>query len=141
RWPSVDAARGGTRVVFCQAGALALFDTKDGSLRRLDVRLASDRVASRDRFADPTDSVTEYGLSRDGKTVLLGSRGKVMTVPVKAGLAAEVITKQDGAREWGVTALGKDRLALISDALGEQAIALAPADGSAAPESLGEGDK
>ena len=53
RWPSADSRRRGTRIVFCQGGALALFDAADESIQRLDVRLASDRIAARAAICGP----------------------------------------------------------------------------------------
>ncbi len=132
RWPSADAKRRGTKIVFCQAGALALFDSANDSIRRLDVRLASDRIAARQRFAPLGETITEFTLSHDGKSVIVGSRGEIMSLPVEVGVAQQ-ITRTSNAREWGAEPLGEDRLVMISDATGEQQIAVAPADGSAMP--------
>lgn len=132
RWPSADAKRRGTRIVFCQAGALALIDITNDSVRRLDVRLASDRTAARQRFAPVGETLTEFSLSPDGKTLLVGSRGEILSMPVEPGVIQQ-ITHTSNAREWGVNYLGKDQLVMISDAAGEQQIVACPADGSAAP--------
>jgi tricorn protease len=140
RWPSADAA-GGPRVAFCQAGALALVDLASGATTRLDVRLASDRKAARDRFADPADTATEYALSADGKAILLGSRGEVVRLPVEGGLPPVQVTRSSGAREWGASALGSDRLAMISDAGGEQAVVTLRADGEGATSPLEAGPR
>ncbi len=137
RWPSADVQRRGTRIVFCQAGGLALFDAGDESITRLDVRLASDRVAKRQRFAEPIETATEYALSPDGKRLLLGSRGEVLSLPVKSGLSVQ-FTRTSSAREWGAGYLGNDQVIMISDAAGEQQIAIAPADGSLLPSLVTE---
>ena len=137
RWPSADVQRRGTRIVFCQASGLALFDAADESITRLDVRLASDRVAKRQRFAEPIKTATEYALSPDGKRLLLGSRGEVLSLPVKSGLSVQ-FTRTSSAREWGAAYLGEDQVIMISDAAGEQQIAIAPADGSLLPSLVTE---
>jgi tricorn protease len=135
RWPSADAQLRGTRIAFAQAGALAVLDTANNSIRRLDIRLASDRVAARQRFGKPSDTISEFALLPDGKSLLVGTRGEVLSVPVEAGPVIQ-LTRTSHAREWGAAPLGKDRVALITDAAGEQQIAIAPADGSALPSLL-----
>ena len=137
RWPSADTKRRGTAIVFSQGGALAMLETTSNAVRRLDVRLASDRVAARQRFAALNETITEFALSPDGKTLLVGSRGELMSFNVDGG-AARQLTHTSNAREWGAVWLGNDKLGMISDAGGEQQIAVAPADGSALPGLLTE---
>jgi tricorn protease len=132
RWPSAEPLRRARRIVFCQGGGLAILDVMDNSVRRLDVRLASDRVARRQRFAPPLKSLREYALSPDGSRLLVGARGELQSIDVKRGTAIQ-LTRSSFAREWGATHLGDDRLALISDANGEQQIAVTPTDGSDLP--------
>jgi tricorn protease len=132
RWPGVDAQRRGSRIVFCQGGGLAVFNALDESVRRLDVRLASDRVAARRRFADPVETITEYTLSPEGDSLLVGSRGELISFPVKSGPARQ-LTHTSAGREWGAHWLGEDQLVMITDANGEQQLAVGPADGSGLP--------
>lgn len=137
RWPSADARRRGTRIAFCQAGGLALLDTADDSVRRLDIRLASDRTEARQRFADADEALTEFSLSPDGKAIFVGTRGELMRLPVENGVPMQ-ITHSSASREWGVSSLDDDRVLLITDATGEQQMAVAPADGSDKPSLLTE---
>ena len=58
RWPSADSSRGGRMIVFSQAGGLALLDVTSNAVRRLDIRLASDRVAARGRDRTSDCSIT-----------------------------------------------------------------------------------
>src|SRR6185503_18415207 len=132
RWPSADVKRRAARIVFCQAGGLALLDATNNSVRRLDVHLASDRLAARQRFAPLNETITEFSLSPDGKTLLVGSRGEILSMPVEPEVNLQ-ITRTSNAREWGARYLGKDKLVMISDAAGEQQIAVGPADGSDLP--------
>ncbi len=138
RWPAADAGLRGNRIAFCQAGGLVLLDCANDSLRRLDLRLASDRVAARRRFADPMKTATEYALSPDGTQLVVGSRGELLSFPVEGG-GARQLTRSSGAREWGASYLDDEQLILISDLTGEQQIAAAPADGSAFPTMLTDG--
>ena len=78
------------------------------------------------------DTITEYTFGHDGKSMLVGSRGELMIIPVEVGVPVQV-TRTSTAREWGATPFTKDKLVLISDAAGEQQIAAVPIDGSASP--------
>jgi tricorn protease len=132
RWPSADASPRGTRIAFCQGGALALYDARADRVDRLDVRIASDRLAARRRFADAAETASEIALSPDGKTLLLGSRGEIVRVDVATG-AWRQLTMTSGAREWGLSFLDDDEILLVTDAGAEQQIATMPVDGSEAP--------
>jgi tricorn protease len=137
RWPGVDAQRRGSRIVFCQGGGLAVFNALDESVRRLDVRMASDRVAARRRFADPVETITEYALSPDGESLLVGSRGELISFPVKSGPARQ-LTHTSAGREWGAHWLGEDQLVMVTDVSGEQQLAVGPVDGSGLPGLITE---
>ncbi|MDY7107686.1 MAG: S41 family peptidase [Planctomycetota bacterium] len=139
RWPSADTERRGRRIIFCQAGGLALFDSSDDRVTRLDVRLASDRIAARKRFAQTAETFSELALSPDGKTLLIGTRGELLTIDVESKVSHQ-LTRTSGAREWGATYLDEDRIALITDATGEPQVALMPSDGSDMP-SLATDDR
>jgi tricorn protease len=139
RWPSADARQRGERIIFCQAGGLALLETSDDSVERLDVRTASDRLAARKRFVKTAETFSELALSPDGKTLLIGTRGELLAVNVESKVSCQ-LTRTSGAREWGATYIDDKRIALITDATGEQQIAIMPADGSEMP-SLATDDR
>ncbi len=135
RWPSADAQKRGRHIVFAQAGGLCLLDTAGDAVRRLDVRLASDRPALRRRFADPMRTATEYALSPEATQLVLGTRGEILVVPLD-GRPPRQLPSTSFAREWGASFLDEDQLVLITDATGEQQVAVAPADGSSFPNPL-----
>jgi len=132
RWASGSVERGGRRIVFCQGGSLALYDIVDKAVTRLDVRIASDRVAARPRFAPVATTMHEMALSPDGSMLVIGSRGDMLAADVATG-TIRPLTRTPAARERGVTFLGLDQLAMITDAGGEQQIAVMPTDGSELP--------
>ncbi len=134
RWASGENRPRGTRIVFAQAGQIVLFDTVSGQLRRLDIQLASDRIARRQRLAPINETRTRFTLSPDGQTLIVGSRGELLAIAVNGGPVRQ-LTRSATAREWGATYIGDDQLVLISDQGGEQQIALLPADGSEAPSA------
>jgi tricorn protease len=137
RWPSADTQRRGDHIVFSQGGDLALLDVEKNEVRRLDLRTASDRVAVRQRFADVEDAVTEFELSPDGSLLLVGARGELISVPIEGGTPKQ-LTRTSFAREWGGAFLDDEYVVLISDAAGEQQLAVGPIDGSEPPSLITE---
>jgi len=117
-----------------------LLEIKDNTIRRLDVRIASDRVASRERFAEPFKTATEFALSPEGDRLIVGSRGDVLSFPVKSGPVIQ-LAHNSSAREWGAGYLGDDQVILISDESGEQQIVVVPSDGSLLPSLITEDRK
>lgn len=161
RWPRADAGAGARRIVFAQGADLALLDTTNDAITRLQIGLASDRASTQPRFVDPMPTLTEFSLTPDGSRLILGSRGELASVPAgepKRGSSAAAlqITRSPRAREWGATswqapppkaaaakepsdALAVDSrttVVFITDADGEQQIAEIPVDGTAPPALL-----
>lgn len=134
RWPYGEARPRGTRIVFCQSGQLALLDVTSDAVRRLDVRIASDRIAPRQRFAPLKDTLTEFTLSPNGKKLTVGARGELMVIPLEGGAEAQ-LTRTSSTREWGASFLGDDRLVFISDLSGEQQVAVMSTIGGEAPSA------
>lgn len=134
RWPSADAA-GARRVVFAQAAALAIVDLDTDAVRRLEIDLVSDRPGTRPRFVDALANATGFSLSPSGDRLLVEARGELLVLPVgrpKPGLplGPRQITQESGSREWGAVWLSEREIACVTDASGEQQIAVIPADGS-----------
>ncbi len=132
RWPSADQKKGsaGGRIVFCQAGGLALLNLQDDSITWLNVQTASDRWAARRRFAPVNETLTEFALSPDGKTLVLGSRGEMLTADVETSVIRQ-LTRDAASREWGGAFIDNTKVALISDIGGEQQVCALPLDGTA----------
>ncbi len=132
RWPGRDTRRRGDRIVFAQGGGLAILNVKDDSVQHLDIRLMSDRVATRIRYQDLMDQATEIALAPDGNTLLIVARGELVSIDLEQDETRQ-LTHTSGIREWGAAFLDDDRIALISDATGEPQITIMPADGSEQP--------
>jgi tricorn protease len=132
RWPNADSRRDGVRIAFAQAGQLALLNILDDTVTRLNIEIASDRVAERQRFSAGVEHATGFDLSPTGDRLVIGMRGEVVVLPVEGGAPAR-ITRSSNAREWGASFIDEDGVILITDAGGEQQISGAPADGSALP--------
>ena len=136
RWPSADAARRGTRIVFCQGGALALFNAEDDSIRRLNVRLTGDRAASRPRVVDGAESIDSIALSYDGAAIAIETRGELLWHDRMAGTTRQ-LTRSSGTRERGVTITADDALYFVTDQPGDQQIGwMQPLEGDSTPRLL-----
>lgn len=135
RWPSADPSPQGSRIVFAQGGALALLQTKDDTVRRLKVMLASDRVAQRRRFIEPGRTVTEFALSPDGSHLLVGTRGDLVSYPVEPGRPVHLASNAP-SRERGGAWRDEETIIAISDIDGEQQIVVLPADDSDEPRAI-----
>ena len=77
RWLSAGTRRRDTRLVFSQGGSLALLDVLTDDIRRLDVRVITDRHAARPRLVSAMPTADDLALSPDGRTLLVGARGEV----------------------------------------------------------------
>jgi len=121
RFPSADAQLRGSRIVFVQGGVISLFDTQTDRVRRLNVRIASDRVAARPRFVH--ESVTAFRFGHDPGTILIEARGEIAVMSRETGTLRQV-TRTSAAREFGVAPIDDERVLIITDRSGEQQLAL-----------------
>lgn len=140
RWPSADAG-GAPRIIFAQAGELCVFNINDGSTRRFDIDLISDRVGTRQRFVSALANASDFSLSPSGDRLLIEARGELLSLPVgkpKDGrqVGPRQLTRESTSREWGAVWLSERDILCVTDAGGEQQLAQLPADGSSTPQLL-----
>jgi len=122
------------RVVFMLAGDIRIFDPADGSERKIDIQLPSDRVLTRVRYPDPSRYLTFFDLSPDGERLAVTVRGEIFSVPVKDGVTLPV-TRGSGAREsWGSFGPEGKRLLYVTDEAREEEIRSIDAWGRGEPE-------
>lgn len=137
RWPSPDRQRRASRIVFCRGAALSLFDVQSSTTTPLDVRIATDRPAARPRFESALEHLDELALSPDGSHVALVARGEVLVGDVGTGIV-RTASRTPAARERGIGWLDEERVLLLTDAPGEEQVAVLPADGSDRPSLVTE---
>jgi len=121
------AATDGTRVVYESAGQLWLLDDLDGEPRLLDVRLGGPRTAR-----EPYRITTGEWLGRvrpdaTGRSSVVGVRGTVHRLTHRDG-PARALQATPGVRARLAAPLGEDRAVWVDDALGEDAVCIAPLD-------------
>lgn len=128
-WASAD--RDGN-IVYEVNGRIWRFDPSTGTTAQISIRVPSDAMQARPRFASYGEQIDSYAPSADGERALFTARGDIFDVatgetPVRALTASS--DAQD--REAAMSADGK-WVAFISDRGGEEELWVKPMDGSAA---------
>ncbi len=123
KYPSL----GDGRIVYQYGETLHLLDLASEKVRDLDVRMPGDRVRVRADWADPAAHTGVFGLSPDGRRLLLESRGEILSVPAEKEKGAVYnLTRSSGSREkepaWSPD--GK-WVSFLSDKTGEEEVYLA----------------
>jgi len=123
------ASFGSQRIVYQIGGEVRLFDPQTEEDRAIPIRLGSDRAERQPRFVPAQDFLTEYELSPDGETLLLGSRGELFAVRLEQDRIIH-LTRSAGVREMSASWLADgERILCLTDASGELELALIPAGG------------
>ncbi|MCP4548833.1 MAG: hypothetical protein GY835_20445 [bacterium] len=108
------------RITYMLAGGIKVFDPQSRSSKVIEIELPTDRIQTRERFANPNRWMTNGALSPDGERVAVVTRGEIFSVPVEDGVTLP-ITEGTGARERYVTYHPDgDRVLYLSDHSGEE---------------------
>lgn len=116
----------GERIVFHSAGDLYLFDPAAESVRRIDVRVPTQRTQRQPRLLPATPYLETYNVDASGSRLALVSRGQVFAFGAWQGpvLSPSRELKQT-ARDRLATFLGRDQLLFTTDELGDERLVLA----------------
>jgi tricorn protease len=134
----------GRRIVYSAGGDLHLFDPASDTTRLIEIQLHSPQVQRNRRFADPARHLQHYTIHPEGYAVALTSRGQVFSMANWEGAVSqhgEATTLVDGVAVAVQHRLGTwlhdgERLALSSDAEGEDALEVHRVDSSEPPRRL-----
>jgi tricorn protease len=133
------ASLGDKAIVYENGGWLYRYDLADGKPTKINVQINDDRSTGRGGLRDISKSITNFGVSPDGKRALFGTRGEIFTVPAKDGPTRN-LTRTSGAHErdsdWSPD--GK-WISYISDATGEDEIYIVPQDGRGPAQQITTG--
>lgn len=122
---------GDEAIIYENGGYLYTYDLTSGEVAKIEIKIASDFLHSREVRKDASKSINSFAVSPDGKRVTFGARGDVFTVPVKSGITrnlTQTASVHDRNVEWSPD--GK-YISFISDVTGEDEIYIMKQDGSA----------
>jgi tricorn protease len=138
-FPIQNAAAGGGKIVYEQAGWLYLFDPGTSKSERLHVGVAADVVETRPRYVKGEQYIRSASISPSGSRAVFGFRGEIVTVPAEKGDPRN-LTNSPGANErdpaWSPDG---QSIAYFSDASGENQLVVAPQAGRAEPKTFALG--
>lgn len=124
-YPSV----GPDDVVYENAGRLWRYEFASGRNVQVDVRIPTDRPALRARVVDCTPLADEAMPGPTAKRVAVSARGEIFSIPAKDGVTQN-LTHTDGVAERFPAWSPDGRwIAYVSDASGENELAVRAADG------------
>jgi tricorn protease len=124
-------------VVYESAGRLWLLDDLDGEPQLLDVQLGGPRTAREPYRITVGDSLGRCNPDTTGRSSIIGVRGTVHRLTHRDG-PARTLHATPGVRARLAAPLGDDRAVWVDDALGEDAVCIAPLD-ARAPDAPGAG--
>ncbi len=124
-----QAQAGPGAIVFERFGEIGLYELATGAVSFPRITIASDLEGIRPRFEKVGDAVTAATISPSGARAAFSARGEIFTVPAEKGDPRN-LTRSSGAADrdpaWSPDG---ETLAWLSDAGGDTALHLAPADG------------
>lgn len=121
---------GDEAIIYENGGYLYTYELTSGKTAKIEVKIASDFLHSREVQKDASQSISSFSISPDGKRLTFGARGDVFTVPVKSGITknlTQTSSVHDRNVEWSPD--GK-YISFISDVTGEDEIYIMKQDGS-----------
>ena len=135
-FPVLNAASGGGRIVYEQAGVLHVLDPKSGKDTRLTIGVASDLRETRARYAKGARWVREATLSPTGTRAAFDFRGEIVTVPGEKGDVRN-LTNTPGAHErYPAWSPDGRSIAWFSDVSGEYQLYIGSQDGKGEPRAI-----
>ena len=130
------AATDGTRVVYESAGQLWLLDGLDAEPRQIDIRLGGPRTAREPHRITAGEWLGSVHPDTTARSSVVTVRGTVHRLTHRDGPARALLAR-DGVRARLAAPLGDDRAVWVDDALGEDAVCVAPLD-PRAPDAAAE---
>ena len=134
-WPSL----GDNGIVFQQGGALYVVDLPSEQMHKLAVDVPDDGTDTNPRYVDGSKFIqaqdpagnANFDVSPNGKRALLQARGDLFTLPAENGNTRN-LTETSGAKEENPSWSPDGRwIAYVTDAGGEDEIAVRPSEGGA----------
>ncbi|MBU1938044.1 PDZ domain-containing protein, partial [bacterium] len=127
RFPSL----GSGKIVYQLAMDVWVLDIASSQTRKIDIKLPTDRIQSREKFTNPNRYSRWMELSPDGGRMLLDARGEIFTVPTKRkGLIRRITYSTEAREKFPIYTPDGDSILCFSDQTGEEELYIYPTDGS-----------
>lgn len=129
---------GDGKIIFLYQEKMHLYDIETKKVNPLNIKIVTDRIKMRSDYIDPLEVTGTFGLSPDGKTFILETRGEIITLPVdKENGKFKNITSSSGIREKDCVFSPDGKwIAFISDKTKEEEIYIVDAKGEGEPIQL-----
>lgn len=116
RFPEMD----GNQIIFQYGMDLGLFNISNAEIKFLEINVPTDLYVARTKFVDPSEYITSWSLSYDGRRLITAARGEVFTLPVMAPGLIRQLTYSSNSREKHPSFIGRENeIFVISDVSGE----------------------
>lgn len=128
----------GQHIVYQCGGDLWRYDLQQNSSEKIEVQWTSPQIQRSRKFVSASRYLNQFVLHPEGHSLGLITRGKVFTMPLFEGAVCQ-IGERDGVRYRTMHYLSDNqRVALTSDASGEEAVEVHWLDGSQEPVQIND---
>lgn len=131
-----NAQAGPGAIVFERFGEIGLYDLATGAVTFPKISVDSDFEGVRPRYEKVGENIQSAAISPSGARAVFSARGEIYTVPAEKGDARNVTRSPSAADRDPAWSPDGTTLAWTSDATGEYALHLAPADGLGTARAL-----
>jgi len=135
-FPILNAAAGGGKIAFEQAGYLHIYDPATSQSKRLKIGVAADLPEARPRFASGARWIRGATLSPTGARAAFEFRGEIVTVPAEKGDPRNLTNTTQWHERTPAWSPDGQQVAYFSDEGGEYTLRIAGQDGKAAVRTL-----
>ncbi len=115
-------ALGDGRIVFQYGEQLHVLDTATGAVRRVDVRVPSDKVRMRPEYVSVAPTTGSFNLSPGGERLLLEARGEILNLPADEGDPVDLTHTSASREKCAAWSPDGKWIAFVSDRTGEEEI-------------------
>ena len=135
-FPILNAAAGGGKIAFEQAGYLHIYDPATSQSKRLKIGVAADLPEARPRFASGARWIRGATLSPTGARAAFEYRGEIVTVPAEKGDPRNLTNTPGWHERTPAWSPDGQQVAFFSDEGGEYTLRIAGQDGKAAVRTI-----